>query len=268
MRTGLTADQIKRYRDQGFLIHENLLSPVELGELTDAVMNAVAEMGDRKIKAVDWKDGDQYYDRVFVQRLNLWRDHPTIRRYLIESAIGEMASELAGVPLRVWHDQALNKQPWANPTSWHLDNPYWSFHSTNAISIWIALDDATLQNGCMYYLPGSHKLVTNDNVGIGPNVGDLFRLYPALGRIQPVPAPMKAGSCAFHNGLTAHGAGPNMTPGWRRAMTCAYMPAGSAFNGQQNILTPERMALLEVGDTLDDDVENPLVGSLVRQVDG
>jgi hypothetical protein len=59
--------------------------------------------------------------------------------------------------------------------------------------------------------------------------------------------------------MTVHGAGPNITPRWRRAMTCIYMPAGATFNGNGNILTAERMAKLKIGDCLDDDVEHPFV---------
>jgi ectoine hydroxylase-related dioxygenase (phytanoyl-CoA dioxygenase family) len=70
---------------------------------------------------------------------------------------------------------------------------------------------------------------------------------------------MKAGSCSFHSGLTAHGAGANMTPGFRRAMTCAYMPDGSTFNGRQNILTDEQISRLKIGDVLEDDAQNPLI---------
>ncbi len=62
-----------------------------------------------------------------------------------------------------------------------------------------------------------------------------------------------------HNGLSAHGAGPNMTPYPKRAMTCAYMPVGARFNGQKNILSDEQVAKLKVGDVLDDEQQNPLV---------
>ncbi len=73
------------------------------------------------------------------------------------------------------------------------------------------------------------------------------------------PAEMKAGSCSLHNGLIAHGAGANMTPGWRRAMTCGFMPDVCRFNGIQNILIDEQFASYEIGDVLDDDRQNPLI---------
>ena len=71
--------------------------------------------------------------------------------------------------------------------------------------------------------------------------------------------PCPAGSAVFHNGLTADGAGANMTNRPRRAMTCACMPDGSVFNGTKNILPDAYFARLSVGDPLDDDAFNPLI---------
>ena len=87
----------------------------------------------------------------------------------------------------------------------------------------------------------------------------LFKEYPEWAETEPMIAEMKVGDCGFHNGLTAHGAGPNMTPYPRRAMTCAYMPAGSTFNGRKNILPKSCVDTLSVGDLLNDDEQNPVV---------
>jgi ectoine hydroxylase-related dioxygenase (phytanoyl-CoA dioxygenase family) len=171
-----------------------------------------------------------------------------------------MAAQLSGADgIRPWHDQALIKKPWANPTTLHLDTPYWSFSDKRALSIWIALDDATLENGCLFFLPGTHKKTNLKVAGIGKNNGDIFKQYPELKQNKSHAAPMKAGSCSFHNGLTIHGAHANMTPGYRRAMTCAFMPDGSTFNGTQNILSDEQMAQLTIGDMLRDEEQNPLI---------
>ena len=118
-----------------------------------------------------------------MQRINLWQDSPAMRKLMLDPRLGKMAAELAGVEgIRIWHDQALIKQPWGNPTGWHLDNPYWSFYSKNAISIWVALDDVTHDNGCLYFVPGTHKTATFDNASIGQNIGDLFRVYTQIGQ--------------------------------------------------------------------------------------
>lgn len=263
MNTKISNEQIAFYQENGFLILENFLAPTEIDELRAAVSEAVAQMGKQKIAGEGNKDlveGETYYDRVFVQRVNLWKINPVIKKYFLAANLGEMLCRLTGASgMRMWHDQTLQKQPWANPTAWHLDNPYWSFHSPQAISIWIALDEATLQNGCLYYLPGSHKLARYDNVDIGQNMDALFRHYPEFKNIEPVAAIMKAGDAGLHGGLTAHAAGPNMTPRWRRAMTCAYMPEGARFNGQQNILSDEYVAKLKIGDLLNDENQNPLL---------
>ena len=76
-----------------------------------------------------------------------------------------------------------------------------------------------------------------ENVKIGQNVGAIFDVYPQFADRPAASGAMTAGSCSFHNGLTVHGAGANMTNGLRRAMTCAFMPDGAVYNGQQNILS-------------------------------
>jgi hypothetical protein len=261
MKTVLTAEQVARYRAEGYLHYPGFLEAGEVAELKQGVLEAVATMGRKKVAGAgkNWEEGDSYYDKVFTQRLNLWKISTVVKRYMLAPELGGMLAALEGRRFRVWHDQALIKEPYGNPTAWHLDNPYWSFFSRQAISIWIALEDATLANGCMWFVPGTHQMARFENVGIGTNLGDLFRIYPEMATIDPVAAPMKAGDCSFHNGLTAHGAGANMTRGRRIAMTCAYMPEGSTFNGQQNILPESYFASLKAGDVLENEEQNPRV---------
>lgn len=226
------------------------------------MLETIQLMGKRKVAndRDDFQEGDGYYDKVFTQRLNLWKLSETVKKYMFNADLGRMLCDLECVDgMRVWHDQALIKEPCGNPTAWHLDNPYWSFYSRHSISIWIALEPATLENGCMYFVPGSQKFATFENAGIGKDLGALFKVYPEMGKIDPVVVPMKPGDCSFHNGLTAHGAGSNMTRGRRIAMTCAYMPTGSTFNGQQNILGHEYFKSLSEGDVLNNQSHNPLV---------
>ena len=266
MNTEITQAQIDTYQANGFVVMDEFLTPEELGIWREAVDKGVRERKGRKLVVEGtedddrWKDRGSFYDYVFVQRLNLWKDNPAVKELILDPRIGKMATELAQTEgMRVWHDQALIKQPWANATAWHHDNPKWSFYSPDAISIWVALDDATYQNGCLYFLAGSHKKTTYVNVPIAENMSDLFREYPDFVNMQSIAAPMKAGCCSFHNGLLAHGAGANMTSGWRRAMTCGFMPYGSTFNGSQNILSDDQFASYEIGDELNDDNQNPLV---------
>ncbi|HLK14588.1 MAG TPA: phytanoyl-CoA dioxygenase family protein [Fimbriimonadaceae bacterium] len=261
MRHQISDDQVSRYQENGFLVIEGFLDPAELKDWRTQVTEAVeqrleAAKTDRTHTNVS-DDPDDFYSQVFLQCLKLADTHPGVRRLMTDPRLGEAAAKLAGVDgIRIWHDQALFKPPFGNPTGWHLDNPYWSFSSRDSTSIWVALDDATVGNGCMWYLPGTHKTAKFEGAGIGANMADLFKKYPEWMAIEPVACPCKAGSAVFHNGLTAHGAGANMTNRPRRAMTCAYMPDGSTFNGVRNILPKAYFDSLIVGQVLDDDVVN------------
>ena len=273
MKHEITKEQIDFYRENGFVIIENFLNADELSFWREAVDEAVQKRNGNKLpdRAKVYGEGDDkdadYYDNVFDQLLNLWMDNEKMRHIMLDVRIGQMAAMLAGVDgIRIWHDQALIKRPWANPTSFHLDTPYWSFSDRRALSIWVALDDVTLENGCLFFFPGSYKTTKLSLAGIGKNIGDIFKAYPEFRSSKPFAATMKAGSCSFHNGLTIHGAHANMTPGFRRAMTCAYMPDGNVFNGVQNILSDEQIAQLKVGDLLNDDKQNPLIYSKVNAV--
>ncbi|MGN8068601.1 phytanoyl-CoA dioxygenase family protein [Mucilaginibacter sp. 22184] len=266
MKNELSPQAIAQYRRDGFLVIEDFLSPEELEFWRQALDEAVAKrngnkMPDRKEVYGKGDDADKsYYDNVFDQLINLWQDNEKIKKIMLDERLGKMAAQLCGAQgIRIWHDQALIKKPWANPTSWHLDTPYWSFSDRRALSIWVALDDATYENGCLFFIPGSYHNTTFENPGIGKNMGAIFTTYPEFKTAKSMAAPMKAGSCSFHNGLTIHGAHANMTPGYRRAMTCAYMPDGSTFNGIPNILSPEEIARLNLGDLLNNDTLNPLI---------
>src|SRR4051812_30511964 len=268
MKNEISQEQIDFYCENGFVIIENFLSDEELAFWREAVDEAVRKRNGNKLpdRAKVYGEGDDkdadYYDNVFDQLLNLWMDNDKMRKIMLDERLGKMAATLAGVDgIRIWHDQALIKRPWANPTSFHLDTPYWSFSDRNALSIWVALDDATLENGCLFFIPGSHKKTQLSLAGIGKNIGDIFKQYPELRSTKAFAATMKAGSCSFHNGLTIHGAHANMTPGVRRAMTCAYMPDGNVFNGTRNILSDDQIVQLKVGDLLNDDKQNPLIYS-------
>jgi ectoine hydroxylase-related dioxygenase (phytanoyl-CoA dioxygenase family) len=270
MKTLLSKSQIQSYQQDGYLLIENFLTTDELLVWRESVTEAIEQRNGRKMPGSETKIGEDdginkdndYYSKVFDQMLNLWQTSSKMKQLMLDEKMGEMVATLAGWDgTRIWHDQALIKRPWANPTSWHLDTPFWSFSDRRALSIWIALDDATLENGCLYFIPGTYHKTTFDNPGIGKNMDAIFDFYPQFIKSKSVAVPMKAGSCSFHNGLTIHGAGANMTNGFRRAMACAYMPDGATFNGIKNILSDEQVAKLKVGDLLDDDSQNPLIFS-------
>ena len=268
MQTAISKSQYDFYQDNGFVVIENFLNGEELEDWRQAMGEALRERNGNKFPKRTIKVGDDdginddadYYSNVFDQIINLWQTNSRMKALMLDARIGKMAADLANVNgIRIWHDQALVKRPWANPTAWHLDTPFWSFSSREALSIWIALDDATVENGCLHFIPGSHKKPTFQTPGITKNMQAIFEYYPYFVSAQPFAACMKAGSASFHNGLCIHGAGANMTPGFRRAMTCAFMPDGSVYNGITNVLPADYTNGLKVGDVLNNDAHNPLI---------
>jgi ectoine hydroxylase-related dioxygenase (phytanoyl-CoA dioxygenase family) len=268
MKNTLTNQQISNYRRDGFIVIEDFLDHNELEDWRSKVEKAVDLRNDNPMPKGDYsKETDSIKhkknsDAYFKQRMQLWMDNEPFRKLMFDERIGKMACDLEGIDgIRIWHDQALYKLPYGQQTFWHQDNPLWSFDSNHAISIWIAFDDATINNGCLYFIPGSHsKKYKRPEPGSSPS--RVFELNPELISLDtPVPVPMRAGSCSFHNGLTMHGASANMTPGFRRAMTCAFMPDGSTFNGVRNVLPETYFKSLKVGDKLDNNEFLPLIYS-------
>src|SRR5262245_57623144 len=206
MKYELSHEEVQLYQDNCFIVIENFLSGEELDNWRTAVANAVGERAGIKIPGKNIKTGEadginedsDYFAKVFDQLLNLWQTNETVKEMMIDQRIGKIAAQLSGADgIRIWHDQALIKRPWANPTTWHLDTPFWSFSDRRAISIWVALDDATLENGCLFFIPGSHNITGFDKITIGRNMDGVFDKYPQLRNSKPVAAPMKAGSCSF-----------------------------------------------------------------------
>jgi ectoine hydroxylase-related dioxygenase (phytanoyl-CoA dioxygenase family) len=261
VRTSLIRAEIDQYRRDGFVVLSDFLDAAELEDwrrATDEATSARLELDDELSNA----SSDPYYSQVFTQASGLRRIHEGMDRLVRDSRLAEIAGKLAGVDgIRLWNEQALYKRPFANPTGWHLDVPYWSFDDRRALTAWIALDDATIENGCLWYLPGTHLTAGFDPVEIGPTVRGILELHPEWSEIESVPAPVQAGGGIWHNGLIAHGAGANMTNRGRRAMTVAFMPDGVTYNGKRDefVYTEEQAAAMSVGDVLDDEETNPLL---------
>eukprot|EP00494_Astrolonche_serrata_P032434 UN32703 len=272
-RFQLSDAQISKYRTDGHIVFTDFLNADELEEWREVVDDAVS------IRGPDWKFPEkgqvdctnvdfEYYENVFKQRLQLHQSSENLHKLMIKHwgpIIGEIGCILEDINgLQLWHDQCLYKEPYANPTSPHVDVPYWSFDTPNAISFWLALDDANHENGCLYFWPGSHEIVRNQNnpyeeIKIGKNMRDIFDIYPEVRKIEQRSVPMKAGSISFHNGLLVHGAGPNFTNKTRRAMTGALMPLDCVFNGKQNILSNKQMEKLTIGKSVfNNPKENPI----------
>ena len=253
MRSGFSDAEITTYRRDGFLAVDDFLDADELAQWCE-VMTSAVEANHRP------RTGKNS-ENAFTQRMHLRRVDERVRQLVDDHRIGRLIATLEGVDaLRLYLDQALVKEPYGAPTQYHLDSPWWAFDSEHACTIWIALDDATIDNGCLYFVPGSHRRRLSTAVDLGPEHGALFAAHPEAAA-PARPAPLPAGGASFHNGHTIHGAGANMTPGRRRAMTIAFMPGDATFNGVRDIqvLGEQYLQTLRLGDPLDNQQLHPLV---------
>jgi ectoine hydroxylase-related dioxygenase (phytanoyl-CoA dioxygenase family) len=235
----LTSEQVGFYRENGFLQILDILTPAEVEEARKHLAEAMA----RPLSGGLDRTGNSEYDRVFLQKVNLWRDDAGIRDLVFHPRLAEVARQLAGVPaIRLWHDHALIKPHLdSKPSPWHQDLPYWPMEGPQApscLSCWLALDDVDETNGCMSFVPRSHTWGKLEPINL-INPQDIFSLVPEPDgkELTPIPQPMRAGSCTFHNGLTFHSAPPNRGTAPRRAMIIIYQPDGVIYSGRRHPVT-------------------------------
>lgn len=247
----LDQDQIDKYRRDGFIVLPDIVTGAALETLRAAVEAAVAaETGARQS---DQGKTLGAYEKIFNQKVNIWRRHAAVAEFTLSKALGSIAARLEGVPMRIWHDQALFKEPGLgdNKTPWHQDAVYWPHQDRwRQTTIWLALREANAQNGCMSFLPGTHALGPLEPIDLA-NPADIFGLSPHLRDKKPVICPLAAGSATFHNGLTWHFAGPNKSNATREAYAVIFMPDGTSFDGKKHIVTEDLN--LSVGDRLTQD---------------
>jgi phytanoyl-CoA hydroxylase len=230
----LTQDQIDQYRRDGFVMLSDVIVGPALDGLRSAVMAAVEQES-----AMDRSGPKGAYEKIFNQKVNIWQRHPDVRAYTLQPALARIAARLEGVPMRLWHDQALFKEPGLgdNRTPWHQDAVYWPHVDRwRQTSIWIALADTTLRNGCMSFMPHSHTLGPKKPVDLA-DPGDLFGEAPEMRSVRPVTCPMIAGSVISHNGLNFHYIGPNRSDAVRMAYAIIFMPDGTVYDGAPHMVT-------------------------------
>lgn len=223
----LTPSLVEDFRRDGFVVVPGLLSADERRRYGSAVDEAVEARSKHDTRTLAEKSR---YEQSFIQCQNLWEDSAGVRALTFHSRLGETAARLLGVDaVRLWHDQALYKEPGGRETDPHQDHPYWPIVETNTITAWIPFDGSTLESGAMGYLPGSHRLGVREFVNIFATTGggDDPLARGELAGVEPVFVEVPPGAVAFHHGLTFHLARPNATGTVRRVHTVIYFADGS-----------------------------------------
>ena len=157
---------------------------------------------------------------VLFHALGAWRIAPGFHDLLWNPAFVMAASQLLNGAVRFWHDQLFCKPPQhGGVVAWHQDYSYWTRTQPMAhLSCWIGLDDSTRENGCVHYVPGSHRWNLLPVTGLA---NDMHAIQSVLipdqkDQFKPVPIELKAGECSFHHPLMVHGSYENRSNRPRR----------------------------------------------------
>ena len=228
----LSAEQLAQFEESGFVVGPKVLD----GNQIDALQTELAELTNpdhdgRELWYEYHSNESADPNTVLFHALGAWRLRPAFHDALWNSAFTRPASQLLNGSVRFWHDQLFCKPAkHGGVVSWHQDYSYWTRTVPMAhLTCWIGLDDATIDNGCIHYIPGSHKW---DLLPITGLAGDMAAIKQTLNDEQwarfnePVAVELKAGECVFHHPLTIHGSFENRTERPRRAMVLNVVKDG------------------------------------------
>ena len=222
----LAPKQVETFQRDGFLVVENVFPSAQRALYGDAVDAAVARRAGDDLREVKDKT---IYEQSFIQCMNLWEDSPDVRPLTFDQRMGAMAAELLGAEaVRIWHDQALYKEPGGRETDAHQDRPFWPIDPPQQITAWVPFDGSRRGQGAMAYIPGSHRVGLEKFVDISHIFQEPYDVVndPLVAKTKPVWVEAPPGSVVFHHSLTVHLAEANETADTRRVYCVIYFADG------------------------------------------
>lgn len=218
----LTEDQAQQFSRDGYVVLEDVF---DLHEITRFL--AVTDTAEAKTEEFlrNQPDGRAMIAEAgainFVGRLVA--ESTLARQFASHPTLGGIASDLIGPDVNLYFDHAVYKKP-EKPRRfpWHQDNGYTFIEPQHYLTCWIALTDATVENGCPQVAPGIHRLGTLHHEFVEPLGYECFSDPPAQ-----VSAPVRAGGVVVFSSLTPHLTGPNTTDEVRKTYICHYAPVGA-----------------------------------------
>lgn len=219
----LTADQVRQFHERGFVTVPAMFTDAALAPV-DAYL--------RQHQDVRWahKNDDPLREAHYYFR--------PIYDVCTAPTLVAVMEQLLGPDLVFLYSHIMSKQPGGLRVAWHQDGPYWHrVEPKIAVTAWIALDDATIENGCMRVVPGSHR----GHRDLGQRLVDTpdliqdrpYELPPeAFDERAAVDLVMRRGDVSFHDSYLVHGSEPNRSRARRAALTVRYVPAGTRIKDQ------------------------------------
>jgi ectoine hydroxylase-related dioxygenase (phytanoyl-CoA dioxygenase family) len=214
----LTTEQREFYRENGYVKLKHVLSSGLLEHYRRIINARVAELSRDALPL----DKRSTYGKAFLQIMNLWTESSNVKEFVFGKRLARIAAELMGVSgVRIYHDQALYKEPGGGITPWHADQYYWPVSNDNTVTAWVPLQETPLELGPLAFSEKSHRLQAGRDLEISDE--SELTLKQALQAFRMEESAYTLGDVSFHSGWTFHRAGANQTDRPREVMTMIYM---------------------------------------------
>jgi len=241
-RFRLTDQQVAFFHEQGYLPGVRILNDAQIETLRGQLADFFRPDHDGRELWYEYHTNESANpNTVLFHALGAWRITPGFHDILWHPAFTMAASQLLDGAVRFWHDQLFCKPAkHGGVVAWHQDYSYWTRTKPMAhLTCWIGLDDSTRDNGCVHYVPGSHRWTLLPITGLA---GDMAAIREVLNDEQweqfnkPVAVELKQGECVFHHPLTVHGSFENRVDRPRRATVVNVFRDGVCSDSDQPLL--------------------------------
>jgi len=219
---------VAQYQQNGFVTVQSLLSELEL----HALRFRMDEISAGQVPTFPMEMLEFEPDGGTVRKINQCAERDRI--FMMHAAnprILDVVESLIGPDIKLFGSQCFMKPPGGIQKPYHQDSAYFTIEPKELVTCWTALDDATIENGCLWVLPGSHRegLLDHDEPWQVGDRTDMQVRESQLDRSREVANTLTAGSCSFHHSMLLHRSGPNQTDGSRRGLAVHYMSARSRW---------------------------------------
>jgi ectoine hydroxylase-related dioxygenase (phytanoyl-CoA dioxygenase family) len=239
------SNKVAQFRRDGHILLRGICSRAEL----DVYRPLIAEEVERRkhearggVYQKSLRDRNTR-DKAFLQLENLWADNKKISQFCLARRFGQIAADLLGVDaVRMYHDQALFKEPGGGYTPWHQDQFYWPLDTTNTVTMWMPLVDTGAEMGTLIYASGMHQRGPMVNLAISDYSEDAFKNIVKNEDTTLVIGELNAGDATWHYGWTPHKAPGNATDTMRQIMTIIYFADGARVIEPTNEKQPGDLA--------------------------
>lgn len=221
-RYRLSEQQVSFFKEHGYVAGVRLLTDEQVEALRAELAELIDPAHPRHDLFYEFHSNESTDpSKVLFHALGAWRITPGFHDLLWNPAFTVAASQLLEGAVRFWHDQLFCKPARdGGVVAWHQDYSYWTRTRPLAhLTCWIGLDDSTRENGCLQYVPGSHRWPDLPITGLAGDMDAIQAVLTAEQKLQfkPIAIELKQGECSFHHPRLIHGSDANRSGRARRA---------------------------------------------------